>query len=138
VKILVDTNIFLDILLQRPPFFKDSHRIFKMAENGIIEGFIAPITINNIAYIARKSHLPDQIRTFIVLMADTFTICRMDSTTVAQAVGLKFTDIEDSLQAAMAESHGCDFIITSNGSDYKHSPVPAISATTFLDMYTVA
>jgi len=137
VKILVDTNIFLDILLQRPPFFRDSHRIFKMVENGIAEGFIAPITINNIAYIARKSHLPDQIRTFIVVMAETFTICRMDSTTVTRAAELNFTDIEDSLQAAMAESQGCDFIITSNGSDYKHSPVPAISATAFLDQFTV-
>jgi predicted nucleic acid-binding protein len=108
-----------------------------MVENGIVEGFIAPITINNIAYIARKSHLPDQIRTFIVVMAETFTICKMDSTTVARAAELNFTDIEDSLQAAMAESQGCDFIITSNGSDYKHSPVPAISATAFLDQFTV-
>ena len=108
-----------------------------MVENGIVEGFIAPITINNIAYIARKSHQPDQIRTFIVLMADTFTICRMDAATVTHAVGLSFTDIEDSLQAAMAESLGCDFIITSNGSDYKHSPVQAISANKFMDQFTM-
>jgi predicted nucleic acid-binding protein len=135
VRILVDTNIFLDILLQRPPFFKDSHRIFKMVESSMTEGFIAPITINNIAYIARKSHLTDQIRKFIVLMAETFTICTMDSTTVRRATGLNFTDIEDSLQAAMAEAHECDFIITSNGSDYKHSAVPAMSATAFFDQF---
>ena len=137
MKILVDTNIFLDILLQRSPFFRDSHRIFKMVESGLTEGFIAPITINNIAYIARKSHLPDQIRTFLVVMAETFTICKMDSTTVARAAELDFTDIEDSLQAAMGEFHGCEFIVTSNISDYKHSPVPAISATIFLDRFTV-
>jgi predicted nucleic acid-binding protein len=137
VKILADTNIFLDILLQRPSFFQDSHRIFKMVESGNAEGFIAPITINNIAYIARKSHQPEQIRTFIVVMAETFTICGMDSTIVAKAAELEFTDIEDSLQAAMAESHSCDFIITSNVSDYKHSPVPAITATAFLDQFTV-
>lgn len=136
MKILVDTNIFLDILLQRPPFFRDSHRIFKMVESGVVEGCIAPITINNIAYIARKSHLPDQIRAFIVVMAETFTICQMDSTTVARAAKLDFTDIEDSLQAAMAESHDCGFIITSNVSDYKNSPVTALSATTFLDQFT--
>lgn len=136
MRILVDTNIFLDILLQRPPFFRDSHRIFKMVENGMVEGVIAPITINNIAYIARKSRLPDQIRAFIIVMAETFTICGMDSSTVARAAGLNFTDIEDSLQAAMAEAHACDFIITSNGTDYKHSLVPAVSATVFLDRFT--
>jgi hypothetical protein len=108
-----------------------------MVENGMVEGFIAPITINNIAYIARKSHLPIQIRRFIVVMAETFTICRMDSITVTRAAELSFTDIEDSLQAAMAEAQMCDFIITSNGSDYKHSPVPAISSTVFLDRFTL-
>jgi predicted nucleic acid-binding protein len=86
---------------------------------------------------AEKSHQPDQIRKFIVVMAETFTICGMDSKVVARAAELNFTDIEDSLQAAMAESHGCDFIITSNGSDYKYSPVPAITATAFLEQFTV-
>jgi predicted nucleic acid-binding protein len=136
VKILVDTNIFLDILLQRLPFFQDSHRIFKMAENRLVEGYIAPITINNIAYIVRKSHQPDQIRKYIVTISEIFTICLMDATVVTSAAALNFTDIEDSLQAAMAESYGCDFIITSNISDYQHSPVPAITATTFLDLFT--
>lgn len=136
MRILVDTNIFLDILLKRPPFFQDSHRIFKIVENGLSEGFVAPITINNISYIARKSHQPDQIRQYIVTIAETFTICRMDAPIVIRSTALSFTDIEDSLQAAMAESHGCDFIITSNCSDYQHSPVPAVTATTFLDQFT--
>jgi predicted nucleic acid-binding protein len=137
VKVLVDTNIFLDILLQRSPFFQDSHRIFKMVENGLTEGYIAPITINNIAYIARKSHQPDQIRKYIVTITEIFTICQMNATVVTSAAALNFTDIEDSLQAAMAESHGCGFIITSNISDYQHSPVPAITASAFLDQFTL-
>ncbi len=135
MKILVDTNVFLDILLQRSPFFQDSHRVFKIVENGLAEGYVAPITINNISYIARKTHLPDQIRQYIVTIAETFTICRMDAPIVIRATGLSFTDIEDSLQAAMAESHSCDFIITSNCSDYQHSPVTAVTATTFLNKF---
>ena len=59
----------------------------------------------------------------------------MNTAVVINAAALKFTDIEDSLQAAMAESYGCDFIITSNISDFLHSPVPAISSTTFLNQF---
>ena len=137
MKILVDTNIFLDIMLQRLPFFQDSHRIFKMVENGLVEGYIAPITINNIVYIARKSHQPDQIRKYIVLIAETFTICQMDSAIITRATTLNFIDIEDSLQAAMAESNNCDCILTSNISDYQHSPVPAMSAALFIKQFTM-
>ncbi|MEI6206841.1 MAG: PIN domain-containing protein [Desulfuromonadales bacterium] len=135
MKILLDTNIFLDILLQRSPFFQDSHRIFKLAENGLVVGYIAPITINNIAYIARKSHQPDQIRKYIVIIAEIFTICQMNAAVVTKAAALNFTDIEDSLQATMAESNDCDFIITSNISDYQHSPVPALTASVFLKQF---
>lgn len=136
MKILLGTNIFLDILLQRSPFFQDSQRIFKMAENRLALGYIAPITINNIAYIARKSRQPDQIRKYIVTIAEIFTICQMNAAVVTKAAALDFTDIEDSLQAAMAESNDCDFIITSNISDYQNSPVPVLTAAAFLEQFT--
>ena len=138
MRVLVDTNIFLDILIQRDPFYKDSQRIFKLVEYGHIEGYIAPITINNIVYIARKFQQPDQIRNFISVLADVFTICHMDSVDVRNAVRLDFKDIEDALQASMAASHQCDTIITSNLSDYKYSPIPAMSAANFLQNYLIS
>lgn len=135
MKILVDTNIFLDILLQRKPFFTDSQRVFKLVENQLVEGFIAPITINNIVYIARKSHQQDQIKNFIIAMSDTFEICQMNSDTVRQATKLHFSDFEDALQASMAAAHNCNFIITSNVRDYQRSPVSAITAMEFLSQF---
>ncbi len=135
MKILVDTNIFLDILLQRKPLFKDSQRVFKLVENQLAEGFIAPITINNIVYIARKSHQQDRIKNFITAMSDTFEICQMNSDIVRQAIKLHFSDFEDALQASMAAAHHCNVIITSNISDYQHSPVPAIAANEFLSQF---
>jgi hypothetical protein len=61
-----------------------------MVENGLAEGHIAPITINNIAYIARKSHHPDQIRRYIVTISEIFTICQMNTAIVTRAAALNF------------------------------------------------
>ena len=55
MKIFVDTNLFIDILLNREPFSSDSAMVYKLCENDLVEGYIAPITVNNIYYHLPKS-----------------------------------------------------------------------------------
>ena len=108
MKLFVDTNIFIDILLDRRPFSKHSALVYKLCENGLVEGYIAPSTINNIYYICRKAHNTSAIKAFLYKMSKDFTIASMDSVTIEKVNTLSISDYEDALQYAMALQSGSD------------------------------
>ena len=119
MKLLLDTNIFIDILLDRKPFSKDSVLVYKMCENGLAQGYVAPITINNIYYICRKSRNPSLIKAFLSKISEDFTIAPMDGKTIEKANRLPISDYEDALQYAMALQNSIDCLITRNVKDFK-------------------
>ena len=120
MKIFVDTNIFIDILLDREPFVEQSALVYKLCENGLIEGHIAPITVNNIHYICRKAHNTMAIKAFLHKVSRDFTIAPMDSITIEKANSLSIGDYEDALQYAMALQVGAEYLLTRNTKDFKH------------------
>jgi predicted nucleic acid-binding protein len=54
MKILIDTNVVLDFLLQREPFFQDTERLFQAVGNGEVVGYVTATTLTDIFYIARR------------------------------------------------------------------------------------
>jgi len=119
MKVFVDTNIFIDILLNRKDFVKESKQIYKLCENRIVEGYIAPISINNIYYICRKAINQETLISFLCDVSYFFTISPMDNESVVFAKKLNIKDFEDALQSAMAIQSGCDCIVTRNVADFK-------------------
>jgi len=135
VKVFVDTNIFIDILLGREPFVKDAAMVYKLCENNLIDGYIAPITINNIYYICRKAKELEKIKTYLADIATVFTVAMLDSQTVLKANKLPMTDYEDALQYAMALQNGCECLITRNVKDFKNlKHVQVLTPEAFLEM----
>ncbi len=120
MKIFVDTNIFIDILLDREPFSESSALIYKLCENSLVEGYIAPITVNNIYYICRKAHNIAAIKAFLHKISKDFTITPMDSLSIEKANKLSTSDYEDALQYAMALQIGAEYLVTRNTKDFKH------------------
>ncbi len=55
-KIFVDTNVLLDVLTKREPFYENSAMIWSLVEEGIVEGYISAISVNNVLYISKKLH----------------------------------------------------------------------------------
>lgn len=131
MKVFVDTNIFIDILQDREPFVKASSLIYKLCENNLIDGYIAPITINNIHYICRKTSHDRLIKKFLFDIAIYFDIANMNEETIKKANYLKINDYEDSLQYAMAIQSGCEYFVTRKIKDFKH--VEHIEVLTPLD-----
>ena len=119
MKVFVDTNIFIDILLNRKDFVKESTQVYKLCENYIIKGYVAPISINNIYYICRKTVNQDELTSFLCDISHFFTISLMNNESVVFAKNLNINDFEDALQSAMAIQSGCDCIVTRNIADYK-------------------
>lgn len=119
MKVFVDTNIFIDILLNRTDFVTESIQIYKLCENSIVQGYVAPISINNIYYICRKAVNQEALTSFLCDVSFYFTISSMNNESVVFAKNLNIKDFEDALQSAMAIQSGCDCIITRNVDDYK-------------------
>lgn len=135
MKIFVDTNIFIDILLGREPFFSASALVYKLCENDKMEGYIAPITINNIHYICRKAKRAEEIKAFLTELSSVFTIAVMDSETLRRAEKLPLNDYEDALQYVLAQQHACRYLLTRNTKDYKNvRSVEVMTPESFLTM----
>lgn len=133
MKVFVDTNIFIDILLDRKPFSKDAKMVYKLCENGLIEGYIAPITINNIYYVCRKAKEIESIKVYLADISTYFNIAPMNNESIIKANRLNINDYEDALQYAMAMQETCEYIITRNGKDFKHvTNIQVLSADDFL------
>ena len=134
MKIFVDTNIFIDILLDRKPFSKHSTLVYKLCENGLAEGHIAPITINNIYYICRKAHNIALIKEFLYKVSKDYTIAPIDSATIEKANKLGISDYEDALQYAMALQSGSEYLITRNIKDFKNiTHIKVLTPEEFID-----
>jgi len=119
VKVFVDTNIFIDILLGREPFAQDAVMVYKLCENNLIEGYIAPITINNIYYICRKAKEIEKIKAYLADISTVFTVASPGGQSIQKANKLKISDYEDALQYAMALENSCEYLVTRNVKDYK-------------------
>jgi predicted nucleic acid-binding protein len=136
MRVFIDTNIFIDILLDRENFIKESKQIYKLCENSIIKGYIAPITINNIYYICRKTLNKDKLISFLCDISYFFTISKMNNKSVVFAKNLDINDFEDALQSAMAIQNNCHYIITRNTKDYKKIiGIKAIEPKEFLNRF---
>lgn len=134
MRVWIDTNLFLDILLDRQPFVAASLRIVALAENRLIDGFMAPITINNIYYISRRERHSDEIKRFLHDMTLVMRVGILDHQTVTIANGLAMRDYEDALQYAMAMQVGADILVTRNQKDYTYrGAVEVMDPETFIE-----
>ncbi|SFZ99058.1 PIN domain protein [hydrothermal vent metagenome] len=133
MKVFVDTNIFIDILLDRENFSKNAVLIYKLCENNMLDGYVAPITINNIYYICRKAKHIDDIKEYLADIANIFTVAIMDSNSVRKANKYNINDYEDALQYAIAIQSNCEILITRNTKDFKQlSKIKVLTPEDFL------
>ena len=133
LKLLLDTNILLDLVLERPPFCTQASRIFRHIEQGNIDGFITATTITDIFYIIRKAQGRDLALAAIKHLLQHLKICAVDQKTIQAAIDLELKDFEDSIQLACANLSQLDGIVTRNGKDFVTSSLPIYSPTELLN-----
>jgi len=133
MKVLVDTNIALDVLLKQEPFFKDSFFIFQLADSGVINGVLAAVSMTNIFFLLRKAKInSNEVYQLIDDLTAFFSIAPVTETTVANALSLRWKDFEDAIQFVTAKENNVDYIITRNKADFKTSDIPCMSPTDFI------
>ena len=132
MKVMIDTNIILDVLCKRPAFYEDAARVFRLCEVREIEGVISALSIPNIVYILRKELDTEKTGQIINTLMLIFSVADLRADDLKRAVSLKFKDYEDALQSACAERMKADFIVTRNGKDFSKSKVAAIGPAELL------
>ena len=135
--ILIDTNIFLDVFLQRDPFFEKSRAILELCEEQKVLGFLTASSITDIFYILRKG-LHDSASAYDCLGAvlDIAKIIPVTEENILDAYKTKASDFEDCLLSACAKSAGCDVIITRNIKDFKDFEVPPMEPDEILQWFS--
>ena len=131
--ILVDTNIILDLFLQREPYDAQARAIItKCAEREVI-GYLAAHSIPNLFYILRKNYTQKERRGLIKNLCNIFRISDLNAEKILSAIENEgFTDFEDCLQEECAVEAIADYIVTRNPNDYKGSRVKVIEPDEFI------
>ena len=133
-KILVDTNVLLDYLLTREPFYEDARKVVLACAEGKAKGCIAAHSISNMFYILRKDYGAEERREILIRLCSIFDVEGIDKAKLL--LGLQntdFSDFEDCLQMECAKTYGAEYIITRNIADYKMSEIKAILPKEYLE-----
>lgn len=130
--LLIDTNVVLDVLLNRPEFVKASSMIWKICETEQAKGYISALTYANMMYVMRKQLTSEQIEEVFCKLNLIFEFVDFSSAVLERAVNMKWKDFEDAVQSATAESVHADYIITRNLKDFTQSKVMAFTPAELL------
>ena len=135
MKLLIDTNVILDILLKREPFFSDSYAAVRNAVEQDAECYLSSSAITDIFYILRKSFQSAQ-RAKLILNDLTQLVALSDvlSSDIMDALASEMSDFEDAVVSAVACRIGAEYILTRNTKDYVKSAVPAVSPADYLKL----
>lgn len=133
MKVLIDTNIVLDVLCKRQNFYEESAKVFKLCEIQKITGVLSALSIPNIIYVLRKELDAGKIREILNTLFLIFKVEDLKAADLSKAADLHFKDYEDAVQSACAVRINADYIITRNGKDFKESKVEAIKPSEFLE-----
>jgi len=132
MKVLVDTNVVLDVLLKRSPFYQDSFKIFQLADKELIYGCLSASSITDIFYLLRKDrHNTGEVYQIMDELTALFSVVPVSETTISGALELRWKDFEDAVQFMTARENGVTHIITRNKTDYEIQDIPCVSPVEF-------
>ncbi len=130
-RVFIDTNIMLDFLGERHPYYEPIAKIATLSDKGKLKMVVSPLSSATVNYLLSKYENPksaiEKLRKFKVISE----ISIVDEHIVEKALNSEFSDFEDALQYFSATASNCDIIITRNAKDYRQSLLPIMSANEF-------
>ena len=134
MKILVDANVALDVLLERHPFYIRGAQILGLSKGGI-ELFISASTVTDIYYIIRRELKSKETAISLVKkILENVDIAAVSGSEIRRALDIDWGDFEDAVQYAAGESLAVDYIVTRNTSDFSSVSVPVVTPDNLLSI----
>lgn len=131
---LFDTNIILDVLLDREPFSNDASYLLSKVEQSEITGFISATTVTTIHYIVTKALGSQAASRHIQSLLSLFAIAPVNRIVLENAAASKFDDFEDAVLHEAARHAGAKYIVTRNIVDFKNSKLPVFQPAEFINI----
>ncbi len=135
MKILVDTNVVLDLLLDRSPFSDAAARIFSLVENSEVEAALCATTVTTIDYLLTQSMSRPAATKALQRLLELFEIAPVNRSVIEEALRGRMTDFEDAVLAHAANLVGATVMVTRNTKDFRYSPVKALDPPEFLSVF---
>lgn len=133
MRAFIDTNVLLDVLAEREPFYEHSSAVWALAEQGPLEGLVSAVSFTDVFYIVRRWGGPDSAREALLALRDVFCPAVCDAPVINQAIDSQLGDFEDAVQYFSALRADADCLLTRNPDDFPRRPaIPVLSPREFL------
>lgn len=132
MRAIIDTNVVLDVLLERDPFVKQAVEIFCLVEESRIDAFICATTVTTIDYLLVKSLPKSKARNALRRLISLFEIATVNRPVIERALVSKIQDFEDAVLNEAGQMAGVDFVITRNAKDFSKSSLKVCDPNEFL------
>ena len=131
-KVFVDTDIILDLLSNREPFYFHSAKLFSAADKNEIGLHVSSLAFANLNYILSKQYSTDQAKKKLLKFKTLVTVLAVTDKIIELALASDFKDFEDAVQYFTAIENNIKVLLTRNLKDYKSSEIPVMTAEQFL------
>lgn len=132
MRVLLDTNIILDVLLAREPHVEASARVLALAERGVLAGFISASSVTTLAYLAGKAVGARRARQHLETILTILTVAPVDDRVLREALHAGMADFEDAVIYAAALGSGCQGIATRDAKGFRRSRIPVFAPVELL------
>jgi predicted nucleic acid-binding protein len=131
-KVFADTDISLDLLSKRVPFYNAASRLFTYADKGEIKIYVSSLTFSNLHYILRSETNVAETRRILNNYRILVNVLPVDEKIIDLSLQSLFRDFEDAIQYYTAVQHNIPLLLTRNLKDYKKADIPVMTAEDFL------
>ena len=132
MRAIVDTNVVLDVLLERDPFVKPAVEVFCLVEESRLNAFICATTVTTIDYLLVKSLPKSKARNALRKLISLFEIATVNRPVIERALVSNISDFEDAVLDEAGQMAGVDYIITRNAKDFSNSSLKVCDPNEFL------
>ncbi|MBB1193813.1 PIN domain nuclease [Flavobacterium sp. SOK18b] len=131
-RIFLDTNVILDLLGERLPFFDSIAKVATLADQKKLTLIVSPLSFTTIDYVLNKYETSESVLNKLRKFKIICEVCEVNEETIDKALNSSFKDFEDGVHYFTALQSNCSMIITRNGKDFKHSTIPIMTAEEYL------
>ena len=136
MRLMIDANIFLDVLTKREPFYEHSKAVLNLCESKKVQGFLSASSVTDIFYLVHKLlHSTDLAYQALGSVLDIVKVLTVTNDDVLNAYITRAADFEDCLLATCAKSNRCDAIVTRNKKDYLTFGITLLSPEELVELF---
>lgn len=138
MRVIVDTNVVLDVFLARKPFAPDAARVFALTEQSRIEAWICATTVTTVDYLLSQSLPRSKAREALRMLLSIFDVAIVNKPVLERALASPMKDFEDAVLAEAGVLAGAKVVVTRNARDFSRASIPALTPQEFLLRFDAA